>query len=309
MVSQSDGRKPMSIESSAGLRAMTDETVPVILPAPATVFEKRAARLHSLAPGHAIGEFLEAMAMLVDAQRVASQSPFLEKERFADRVLPFNLRDRGYGESGRKILEVIISEMQTAPLPEPSHAALSHLNAMTDAGMESSATAILSGHIEGVDLAAAPFLAAALQVYWTGVASKVRAGAEERSIRHCPICSSPPVAGMILSARKLRYLCCSLCSTHWYVPRLTCSQCGSTAGLSYFKIDGAADGIKAEACSQCNTYLKLFYLENSPEAEAFSDDLATLTLDFMMADGGYSRSGINLFLLAEQEGTKHLGIR
>jgi len=287
----------MSIASSADLRTMTDETIPVILPTPTAVFEKRAARLHSLAPGHAVGEFLEAMAMLADAQRVASQSPFLNKERFPDIVLPFNLQNRGYGELCRKILEVIISEMQTTPLPEPSHAALSSLSTTTHAELESSATAILSGNIDGIDLAAAPFLAAALQVYWTGLASAVKVDAKERIPQNCPICASPPVAGIVLSSRKLRYLCCSLCATHWYVPRLTCSNCESTADLAYFKIDGATDGIKAEACSRCNTYLKLFYLENNPEADAFADDLATLTLDLMMADGGYSRSGINLFLL------------
>jgi FdhE protein len=290
----------MRFESSAGLRTMPDETIPVILPIPATVFENRAARLHSLAPGHAVGEFLEAMAMLANAQCVASQAPFLDKDRFQNPAPPIDAENPIDGALCRKILEVIISEMQTAPLPEPSHAALSRLSAATQAEMESLASAILGGNTEGIDLAAAPFLAAALQVYWTGLACRVGAGAEERSIRHCPTCKSPPVAGMVLSGRKLRYLCCSLCSTHWYVPRLTCSQCGSTEGLSYFKIEGAADGIKAEACSRCNTYLKLFYLENNPEAEAFADDLATLTLDFMMADGGYRRSGINLFLISEQ---------
>jgi FdhE protein len=276
---------------------MTDDTIPVISPTLITVFEKRAARLHSLAPGHAVGEFLEAMAMLANAQHIASQAPFLDIVQFPDPVLPLNLQKGGYGELFQRILEVIISEMQTAPLPEPSHAALSRLSAATDAEMESSVTAILSRNIDGIDLAAAPFLAAALQVYWTGLASGVSAGAKERSVRHCPICASPPVAGIILSDRKLRYLCCSLCSTHWYVPRLTCSNCGSTESLSYYKIDGSTDAIKAETCSRCNTYLKLFYLENNPEAEAFADDLATLTLDLMMADEGYSRSGINLFLL------------
>jgi FdhE protein len=289
----------MSFESSAIFRTMTDETIPVIHPVPATIFEKRATRLHALAPGHAVGEYLEAMAMLADAQHIASHAPFLDKERFPDSPLPFNLQNFGYGEQCRRILEVIISEMQTTPLPEPSHAALSRLSASTPVELESSAAAILGGNIDGIDLAAAPFVAAALQVYWTGLASAVKVDAKERIAQNCPICASPPVAGMILSGRKLRYLCCSLCSTHWYVPRLTCSRCGSTAGLSYFTIEGAADGIKAETCSRCNAYLKLFYLENQPEAEAFSDDLATLTLDLMMADRGYSRNGVNLFLLGK----------
>jgi len=79
---------------------------------------------------------------------------------------------------------------------------------------------------------------------------------------------------------------------------LTCTSCGSTADLSYFAFEGNANGIKAEACGHCSTYLKLFYLESNPDAEAFADDLATLALDLSMAEKGYSRSGINLFLLS-----------
>jgi FdhE protein len=289
----------MSVNSVAGLRTLFDDTIPVILPAPAAVFEKRAARLHSLAPGHAIGDYLEAMAALAGAQWIASRAPFIAEERCPDAAFPFDVRANPYGESCGRILEAILSEMQMVPLPEPSYAAISRLNAATPAAMESSARAILSGNIDGIDLAAAPFLAAALQVRWSNLASNARLGAGAEPIQHCPVCKSPPVAGVVLSGRQLRYLCCSLCATQWYVPRVTCTNCGSTANLSYFAVEGAADAAKAEACGQCKSYLKLFYLEKDPQAEVLADDLAALALDIMMADAGYSRSGVNLFFMTQ----------
>jgi FdhE protein len=91
--------------------------------------------------------------------------------------------------------------------------------------------------------------------------------------------------------------CPHRCATHWYVPRLTCTKCGSTANLVYFAVEGDENKIKAEACNRSHTYLKLFYLENNPEAEAFTDGLATLALDLLISDKSYHRSGINLFLL------------
>ena len=266
---------------SAGLKDGSEETADIILPSPNRIFEKRSERLRFLSPGHAVGAYLEAMAQLAQAQLVAAQAPWAGNGEAPEPAVPFDVCNHFYGEAWQKALRLIISEMQLVPLPEPSQAALSRLGEASPALLEGSAHAILSGNHGGIDLAASPFLAAAQQ-----------------PAHSCPVCASPPVAGVILSGRKLRYLCCSLCATHWYVPRLTCTNCGSTADISYFAFDGNANGIKAEACGHCSTYLKLFYLESSPDAEAFADDLATLALDLSMAEKGYSRSGINLFLLS-----------
>jgi FdhE protein len=211
--------------------------------------------------------------------------------------LPFDLCDSSHGGAWQKALHAIVSEMQLVPLPEPSQSALSRLREVQPAELGYLARSILSGNVDGIDRATSPFLSGALQVHWTRLAPMVQAGVTQQSAGGCPICASPPVAGVVLSGRKLRYLCCSLCATRWCVARLTCVNCGSTASISYFTIDGDTNGTKAEACSQCETYLKLFYQENNPEAEAFADDLATLAMDLLMANHGYRRSGVNLFLL------------
>jgi FdhE protein len=56
--------------------------------------------------------------------------------------------------------------------------------------------------------------------------------------------------------------------------------------------------VKAEVCEACGRYLKLFYLERRPAAEPIADDLATFSIDLLVSEKGYVKSGINLFLPA-----------
>ena len=130
-----------------------------------------------------------------------------------------------------------------------------------------------------------------------GSPSMVAVPNEARSRHSCPVCDSPPVAGVVLGDNKLRYLVCGLYSTEWYLPRLICAHCGSTEGISYFGIEGDTSGAKTECCYQCRTYLKLFYLESTPAAEPFADDVATLALDTLVSEEGFSRTGPNFYLL------------
>ncbi len=159
------------------------------------------------------------------------------------------------------------------------------------------ADALLAGREVRDDLAAAPFLGAALQVYWTALAARLPAGGVERSERGCPVCGSPPVAGVVLGDDRLRYLTCSLCAAEWHLTRVICATCRAVDGISYFSLKGDPGAVKAEACQQCHTYLKLFYLEMGPSAEAFADDVATLSLDVLVAEEGFFRSGPNFLLL------------
>ena len=78
---------------------------------------------------------------------------------------------------------------------------------------------------------------------------------------------------------------------------LSCANCGSTEGNSYLNIEGDTSGAKAECCSRCRTYLKLFYLDSAPAAEPFADDATILTLDTLISEEGFSRIGPNFYLL------------
>jgi len=74
-----------------------------------------------------------------------------------------------------------------------------------------------------------------------------------------------------------------------------CATCGEGGGLTYLTVDPEHGAVKAEACSRCRSYLKLFYLERDPAADPFADDIATLTLDLRVVAEGYARAGVSCF--------------
>lgn len=283
----------------ASRKGADGEIIPVCLPVvPGRVFERRAARFRALVPGHAAGDFLAALARLAAAQCQACHEvrfPVLPGQD-ASPVVPLHIKKWHHGETWREAFAVILAEMAKAALPKPAQAALARLGAAAPSELEAIVNALLGGALDPVDPAEAPFVGAALQVYWTMLASRVSAQGLAVSERGCPVCASPPVAGLVLGD-GLRYVTCSLCAAEWHLTRVVCANCRSTEGISYFAIEGDPGTAKAEACEQCGTYLKLFYLETAPRAEPFADDVATLSLDLLMSEKGYSRSGVNLFLL------------
>ena len=77
--------------------------------------------------------------------------------------------------------------------------------------------------------------------------------------------------------------------------RIKCSRCESTHGINHFTLEGSNHAVKAEWCDDCDSYLKLLYLEKDDRMEAMADDLGTLTLDMLMDNEGKMRCGSNLF--------------
>ncbi len=193
--------------------------------------------------------------------------------------------------------------------------------------LERQADALLNGLMTGVDLAAAPLVAAALQVTWTHLLLEVqrqhaRLGQpfgrlDDETI--CPCCGSRPTASIVRSAGDTpgqRYLHCSLCNLQWHMVRIKCSHCLSTKGLAYQALDtldgdadpadDAQDGaaaraakaaVQAETCDECDHYLKIVHADRDPFVDPVADDLASLTLDLLVSETGLARHGINLMLL------------
>ena len=92
----------MKLGKPAGLRDGSEETADIILPSPNRIFEKRSERLRFLAPGHAIGAYLEAMAQLAQAQLVAAQSPSEENSKAPMPVFPLDVCNHVYGEAWKR---------------------------------------------------------------------------------------------------------------------------------------------------------------------------------------------------------------
>ncbi len=271
--------------------------VPYLRPHPgAAQFARRAERFEKLAEGHTLRDYLRFCGLLAAAQVAASRTfafPTANASPPGTRPLDPSAWPR---DEWTAALRTIAAELASAPMPGAARDGLARLAALGADELATFADKLLSGDRAGLDLAAAPFAAAALQVQFAARAAGVSTSRVKGSESACPLCGSPPVAGIVLGDDKLRYLACALCGAQWHLTRITCSHCGSTGGISYFSLEGDPGGVKAETCEGCRKYLKLFYLEHRPAAEPAADDLATLALDLLVSEQGYRRSGVNLFL-------------
>lgn len=293
-------------------------------PGRSTVFAEREMRLRQLAGGHALGDFLLFMAGLAHAQQqVLNGFPAVPLPDAAalDRAArlgapPLPAVDWPRDPAWRDGLLALVQQLRRQA-PESVQPALDRLEAMDDTALERQADSLLTGVMEGLDLATAPVVAAALQVYWTHLvlatqAAHQRAGqpfGRTDDLTVCPCCGSRPTSSITRSAGDApgqRYLHCSLCSTQWHLPRIRCTHCGKTQHIAYEAleaVDADDDGtprqpaVQAETCDDCGHYLKIVHTDRDPFADPVADDLASLMLDLLVAESGRQRHGVNLMLL------------
>lgn len=288
----------------------SSEPPAVILPA-GDVFSRRAARFDELATGHSLGDWLRFLATLSRAQQDALQTlPDLPlpstdalAQALAHRMPPLPAqqwpRDPVWHEVLRQLVQAV------APLaPAAGRADLDRLAALTAEEFEALAERVLHTELYGADAALLPYVGAALQVLWTGLAQKVGSGITALDVPGvCPCCGFLPVASIVKSAGEtanLRYLQCALCSTEWNLVRVKCAACDATEGISYRRLDGAGiaqpEAVQAETCESCKSYLKIVYTEKGG-GDPVAADLATLALDILVDEAGYFRAGPNLLLV------------
>lgn len=154
-----------------------------------------------------------------------------------------------------------------------------------------------------------PLVAAALQVAWLrqcSVLPRPPKRAEGTAQTVCPCCGSLPVASLIQVGRersRVRYMQCSICAAEWYMERARCTTCFETGKLDYIGLEGE-DGkrplpVRAETCGACQSYVKIVHRDLEVDADALSDDLASLGLDIMIAnERDIGRSSYNPWLIA-----------
>lgn len=297
----------------AEIEGFAQRSIPrVILPDPGTVFARRAARLRALSPHHAVGDYLQLMAVLSEAQQHALTDR-------AEEVLPAPLMQRvsQAGTHGMPLLPAIGWPRETAwqsillqlceairetpGFPGAVSSTVERVASLPAATLEHQADLLLSASDQDIDVQGAPFLMAALQVYWVQRLGALRL--KELPLGSasvvCPVCGSLPVASIVRADKEhagYRYLCCPLCATAWHMVRVKCSHCQSTAGIHYQSIEGGSTAIRAEACDECRTYRKIFYQEHDLEVEAVADDLASLAIDLLMSEAGLHRASGNPLL-------------
>jgi FdhE protein len=264
---------------------------------PALVFERRAARLHALAAGHSAEDWLLLLSRIAAGQRNAVREIAVAPVRapagrppLAPDALP---RDGAW----RRMLGIVLGAAKAPGLPVETRDAIRRLSDADVSDLEHVADGVLAGEVARDRLACAPFVGAALQAWFGALAARLDPAALAPGVDACPVCGSPPVAGVVQGEDRLRFLSCALCASEWNVPRVRCVLCGDEGELAYYGVQDD-EGTKAEACPSCRAYLKLFYEEHRPGTEPAADDAATIALDLLLAEEGFGRLGSNLYVAA-----------
>lgn len=314
------------------------QQVPYVrLPQRASVFADRATRLRQLAAGHAMRDYLLFAAELVQAQHAWLQRypvvalPTAEQiDTTANAGLPTLPaaarngltawpRDAAWRDALHGLLGDLADRLNGEAYAA-TRAAIARVQALDDAALERFADRLLRGMVGGLDLAAAPLVAAGLQLYFTHLVIATQdARGDDRlppfgrtdDATCCPCCGSLPTASIARiggDAAGFRYLHCALCSTQWHMVRIKCTHCLGTKGIDFQGLQaqaghapaatGAAPGaVQAETCGGCGHYLKIVHMAKDNDVEPVADDLASLTLDLLLAEDGLERHGVNLLLL------------
>jgi FdhE protein len=308
----------------AQIEALSERSIPrVRLSDPAGLFAQRAQRLRALSENHSLGDYLRLMAALADEQQTQLDSlrEALVSEQFAQNIAQQIELAQAHGmpllhavgwprqDRWRSILKELCGSVAKVPgFPSGVRSVCERIMAAPATELDTQADSLIATRSDGVDAQAAPFVMAALQVYWAAMASTLRAD-EVKQLdvpTVCPMCGSLPVSSIVRADKGYRYLHCGLCATEWHMVRITCSHCLTTEGLTYGSIEGGseavmAQAIRAESCGKCHTYRKIFYQEKDANVEPVADDLASIALDLLMAEEGFHRASGNPLLWQKTE--------
>jgi FdhE protein len=279
-----------TFEPSAGL----DPPPALRLRDPGLLFDAREARLRALAAGHPAPEWLLLLSRVAGGQARAVRELGPGRVRAPEGGPPLAFDRLPRDDAWRRMLEVVVSASAAPGLPLATRDALHLLGTADAARLEALAGDVLAGRTPPDRLACAPFVGAALQAWLAALSASIDPTRAPPARGACPLCGGPPVAATVQGDR-LRYVTCALCAAEWNVPRVRCVLCDSGGGLDYLHLDGDP-GAKAEACGACRAYVKLFDQEKRPGADAAADDAATIALDLLLAEEGWRRAGVNLYV-------------
>ncbi|EGK1920612.1 formate dehydrogenase accessory protein FdhE [Salmonella enterica] len=294
-------------ELGSSEKRTADMIPPLLFPRLKNVYNRRAERLRELAENNPPGDYLRFAALIAHAQEVVLYDHPLEmdltariKEANDQGKPPLDIHVLPRDKHWQKLLHSLIAELKPE-MSGPALAVIENLEKASEQELEQMASALFASDFASVSSDKAPFIWAALSLYWAQMASLIpgKARAEYGEARqYCPVCGSMPVSSMVQigTTQGLRYLHCNLCETEWHVVRVKCSNCEQSRDLHYWSLENEQAAVKAESCGDCGTYLKILYQEKDPKVEAVADDLASLVLDARMEQEGFARSSINPFL-------------
>ncbi|MGP0091365.1 MAG: formate dehydrogenase accessory protein FdhE [Xanthobacteraceae bacterium] len=281
----------------------------VRLPDPRTLFATRAGRFRALAEGHGLGAYLRFLAGLSESQhRLQEGLPEPDMPRddalalAQGHAMPPLDRSRFTAAPALDVtLDRLFELVVEIDMPDAARAALARAR-VADAGTrDAMVRSVLAFSIPVEALADHVYVAAALQVHFARLASRLDPVAlVPVGEGVCPVCGGAPVASQIVGwsgAHGARFCSCSLCATQWHVVRIKCVLCGSTKGIAYEELAGGAGSVKAETCGSCGGYVKILHQHKDPALDPVADDVASVGLDLLLRETGYRRGAVNPFLI------------
>ncbi len=295
-------------------------SIPRLILPKSDTFSIRAQRLRHLATDNPVRDYLLLIALLAEAQQQVFEQDWslpaineLELAQAQAHGMPlFGASSHPRDDIWRAMLTAILEQLlQQEALPAVVRDKVAQLAADTQTSpglVEQEADALLTQKLEDIDPARAPFIMAALQVYWAQLTARLDSKQLPASTPFglCPCCGSQPVSSTVQLGgpkEQIRYATCSLCAAQWHIVRVTCTHCEDTKTIAYHTLDEGSPAIKAESCDHCQHYRKILYLDKDQFADAFADDLASLSLDILMGEAQFFRANNNPYLwqVAEPE--------
>jgi FdhE protein len=294
----------------------------VVLPK-ASIFVDRAARFDALGNSEMLGGYMRLMGHVCRAQgkAFAARQPQPVEARALENSRNYGMpplsahvfpRGTAWLDDLQDIVNAVL--VQESVLTEELKTSLGSLKKAVSsdpASVDSCADRLIAGDPLPEDGPWYPFIGAALQVFFTRMASSLEAADVSACDipTVCPCCGMRPTGSVIRldpDRQNYRYLACALCMTEWNMGRVKCSSCESEKSVGYLIIDeegrSASDAaVRAETCDECKTYLKIFVQEKQPMIDVLADDLNTLALDMLVHEKGYARTGPNFLFYPGHE--------
>lgn len=279
------------------------------LPDPSTLFQVRAERFRNLAAGSGLAPFLSFLADISSCQHQLQEGlPEVDvptgedRERARAHGMPPLDRSRFVADAAfDATLNRLLQAASLIDMPDNAMTALTRVTSANAGARTAMVQAVLANEIPVEEFAEHVFIAAALQVHYARLASRL----EPKKLvpvgdGACPSCGGAPVASMVVGwqgAHGARYCTCSLCATQWHYVRIKCTLCGSTEGISYREVEGGDGTLLAETCESCRGYVKILHQHKNPAFDPTADDVASLGLDLLLREDDYRRGSLNLFML------------
>jgi len=111
----------------------------------------------------------------------------------------------------------------------------------------------------------------------------------------CFICGDAAALAELQGNNQAMHLRCGRCGADWMFRRLQCIYCGNEdpETLRYWDSGSRGEIMRAEACEKCKGYIKVIAAFDPTPAELLAvEDLATLHLDYIAQERGYSRQRV-----------------